>query len=203
MAYYPEYYDNFYDPYNNNNFHEDDSIEVCEPCEVPIKRKQRRVPCLPIIRSNTTLIITIVNKIGHPWEHHITESNEAFAVNGVKGAVLFLKKCGTYTFNINQPNPNLGETHEHLLFFTADPTGGRRGGKFYGDLDPPNYEPKSLPSINATAIINNTAISTFNITVPIIADGSITFTINNTFPRIFYYQCKNHQFEGGLIILVD
>ena len=213
MDYYPGYYDNFYDPYNNNkNFDDDssdDSKDCCEPCAspIPIRRRKRRVPALPFIRSGAIFLVSVVNKIGHPWEHHITESNEAFAINGVKGAVLFLKRGGSYTFTINQPNPNLGETHEHLLFFTADPTGGRRGGKFFGDLDPTNYEPRSLPNLNAT-VIHNTTTNNNNITILntqsfIIADGSITFTITNTFPRIFYYQCKNHQFEGGLIIVVD
>lgn len=153
---------------------------------VPYKSKIR-VKDNKIVRNvcpPTTLIVTNVSKIGHPWEHRITTTNQCFAVNGEKGKTLFLKRNIKYTFIFNQtPNENTGVL-DHALYFTSDPGGGIKGGK-YAEFDPCSYDPIPLDKTPDPYKI-----------------GSRSFIITNSFPTIFYYQCRNNSFMGGIIFVI-
>ncbi len=133
----------------------------------------------------TTLIVTNVSKVGHPWEHRITTTDQCLAVNGEKGKTLFLKRGTRYTFTFDQtPNEATGVL-DHALYFTADPGGGPKGGKFPGEFDPCSYDPVSIegtPSPYRT--------------------GSRSFLITSFLPTVFYYQSRHDSFMGGIIFII-
>ncbi len=138
---------------------------------------------------STNYTITTPLKAGHPWEHHITETDRAFSVTypsckTVKGGTIRVKRGKKYTFTFNQTSQT--QPFQFLLFFTTDPTGGKAGGKVPGDVDPVNYNPIPIPTTPAP-----------------FGSGSQSFTVTNNFPKIFYYQDRNNQFMGGLIIVED
>lgn len=66
-------------------------------------------------------VITLVNKKGHPWENKITDTSMCFAIDGIKGKSLYLKKNMTYYF-IYQVSSN-SKNVDHF-YFTQDPRGG-------------------------------------------------------------------------------
>ncbi len=149
-------------------------------CQKKEKKEKKKV-------KTVDFIITTPLKAGHPWENHITETEDAFAVtypdcSVVKGGTIYLKRGQKYTFNIKQTDT--ARPFEHLLFFTTDPTGGKPGGKVLGNVDPTNYNPPTLPGTPAP-----------------FGAGKKGFVVTSAFPEIFYYQCKNHQFMGGLIFV--
>lgn len=111
-------------------------------------------------------------------------SNTCFAVNGSKGATVYLVVDHPYLFTFDQTNPNpVNGTFEHLFFFTTDPVGGPAGL----NTDPADFAPPVVPGTPPP-------FGTFS---------TVCITPTKRFPKIFYYQCANHQFEGGLVILTD
>jgi hypothetical protein len=144
-------------------------------------------------KKDTCSVFTITTppKEGHPWQHHNTESDHCFAVtypNGkqktVKGGTINLARGRRYAFKFVQTNKT--KPFEHLLFFTQDPTGGKQGGKTAGDVDPTNYNPTAFPGTPAPY-----------------GAGTKSFTVTDDFPKIMYYQDKNNQFLGGIILVHD
>jgi len=71
--------------------------------------------------SEKPFIITLVNKRGHPWESKITDTPNCFAIDGVKGKSLYLKKNMEYFFVYQVPN-NIKISDQ--FYFTQDPIGG-------------------------------------------------------------------------------
>jgi hypothetical protein len=128
--------------------------------------------------------ITTPEKAGHPWEHRITETEDGMAVNGVLGDTIYLRRGRRYCFTFNQTETE--QPFEHLLFFTQDPAGGKQGGKVTGDTDPVDYDPAKIPG-----------------TPDPFGEGCQSFKIDCDYPKISYYQCKNHEFMGGLVIVKD
>jgi hypothetical protein len=160
------------------------------------------------LANKVSFTITVVPKQGHPWQNHITQTNDAFAVDGVKGATIYLRRGVRYFFTFNQGPPSgtfvAGTTSNfttiiqippivfppttnftHLLFFTTDPAGGKQGGRFPGDVTPTSFNP---PAISGTP--------------PPFGQGTMSFTVTNAFPKVFYYQDRNFQYLGGTIIVI-
>jgi hypothetical protein len=131
-----------------------------------------------------TFIVVNVSKVGHPWEHRITTTNQAFAVNGERGKTLFLKRNSKYTFVFEQERNFETLQLDFALYFTTDPGGGPKGGKFPGEFDPPTYNPPSIPGTP----------SPFRV-------GTRSFVVDNSFPTVFYYQSKTDEFMGGIIFV--
>ena len=130
--------------------------------------------------------ITVTDKDGHPWEQHITDSKSAFSVNCIKGGTIHVVRGRRYVFTFLPSETLEPRCEQHRLYFTKDPVGGPKSGRYDGDFDPPSYNPAAL----------------CNTPIPY-CDGSRTFVIDESFPNIFYYQCKDHQFEGGIVIVED
>ena len=121
-------------------------------------------------------LITTPDKTGHPWENRIYDSPRSFAINGIKGQTIYLRRGHRYFFTFRQ------NSNAHALFFTMDPAGGKKGDQ----TSFAEYEPRSLPGT----------------TPPFGEFKTVSFTIPRSFPKIFYYQDKNHKFLGGLIIVL-
>lgn len=119
--------------------------------------------------------VTTPDKTGHPWEYRIHDTDRCLAINGTKGLTLYLRRGQRYFFTFRP----LGT--EISLFFTDDPAGGKQGDQ----TDPPSYEPTEL---NGTPC----SVSRFE---------TVSFVITPQFPKLFYYQDKNHKFLGGTIIV--
>ena len=121
-------------------------------------------------------LITTPDKTGHPWENRIYDTPRSFAINGIKGQTIYLRRGHRYFFTF-RPNNNA-----HSLFFTTDPAGGRKGDQ----TSAIEYEPRELQGTP----------------IPFGEFKTVSFTIPRSFPKIFYYQDKNHKFLGGLIIVL-
>lgn len=125
--------------------------------------------------SNHHFEVKITNKNGHPWEPHITETDQCYEINGVKGLRLHLTRGKRYFFTFFPHNDS-----NYSLIFTTDPVGGKRN-------ESTNYEAKS---IQGTPLANKFM--------------SFSFLIKEDpklFPNVFYYQDRNYTFMGGMIIL--
>jgi hypothetical protein len=138
------------------------------------------------------LITTPPKTQEHPWFNHITATEDAFAVQKgdgktVQGKILHLKRGKRYWFTFKQADlPEI----EHLLFFTNDPTGGPAGGDRVCEpleFDPPDYDPPRLPGTPD----------------PFGEFATVSFCIGDSLPSLFYYQCKVHEFMGGIILVKD
>lgn len=130
-------------------------------------------------------IFTTPDKTGHPWSNRIYDSSEAYAVNGIKGDVIYLRRGHRYffTYRISHVNTEAAsDNRHHGLFFTEDPAGGRKGDQTVAD-----YEPREIPGLPAS-------VHDFK---------TFSFVVINAFPKICYYQDRYSKFMGGLIIVLD
>ena len=122
-------------------------------------------------------LITVDEKDGHPWQHRIFDTPHCLVVNDEKGKTMFLKRNTRYFFTFHNNNDS-----NHELFFTTDPAGGKKGDQTAGE-----YEPGEILGTPR----------------PFAEFKSVSFIITNTFPKVFYYQDRQHKFLGGMIFIVD
>lgn len=122
------------------------------------------------------LVITLETKVGHPWVTHI-KGNLCFAIDGVKGKTLYLERGFTYNFFFRFDNIRNIE-RKHSFIFTNDPLGGSR-----------------------TNIIRIPISSTD--TYPIGFGQTVSLYIDNTLPKVFFYQSLCDTCMGGIIIIND
>jgi len=116
----------------------------------------------------------LVPKCQSPWAGRI-DGAYAFAVNGEACRVLNLNRGSRYYFNIKQPLPDGGYNYLNHFYFTADPLGGPSNG-FY---DPIKLECTPDP----------------------VAQGTICLDITDDLPSHFFYQSRDTQAMGGIIIV--
>lgn len=87
---------------------------------------------------------------------------------------MFLERGKQYCFTFRPKHlPTGNPLVDHLLYFTQDPMGGK--------VNDPLAVPGTPP--------------------PFGTNMTVCFTITDTFPTVFYYQCQNHKCEGGTIIV--
>jgi hypothetical protein len=123
-------------------------------------------------QAERTFAVTVAPKTTHPWKNRILATNQCLAINGVAGKVLKVQRGKTYTFNFAQAGVN------HQLYFTADLAGGPVGQ----NVQPLTYDPAPL------------------VGTPLpFASGTAIIKILPDMPNVIYYQCRLHQFEGGII----
>jgi len=156
-------------------------------------RRERQQEDHMVLKPHDEFIVHVVDKWDHPWEHRITETDKAFAINGIKGSTLHLHRGHTYNFSVRQEptgwaqTNNWNQTEEspnftHFFYFTKDPLGGPKGV----DADNPTYDPVPLEG-----------------TPQPWGNGKGFLKITREFPQYFYYQCRNYRYMGGLIIVHD
>jgi hypothetical protein len=134
----------------------------------------------PAAEKSTRYVVTVVskrvrdNERPHPWEKRIN-SEVCFAVNGVRGKTLFLRRGNTYYFEIKQKSDNKnGAQH---LYFTTDPMGGGKSGAY----DPTPMEGSPEPTAN----------------------GVVCYKVTSNTPKLFYYQSRSSPMLGGTIVVKD
>lgn len=125
-------------------------------------------------------IFTTPDKTGHPWFNRIYDSDRAYAVNGIKGDTIYLRRGRRYFFTY-RPSSDLDQ--QFGLLFTEDPAGGKKGDQTAN----PEYEPHEIVGIPP-------AITDFK---------TVSFEIHPSFPKIAYYQDRYSKFLGGLILVID
>lgn len=76
---------------------------------------------LETCESGNEFYVTVGNKEGHPWEHLITDTDECFLINGVKGKTIYLERGKKYKFTY-APKKNSGS---HMLYFTGSSMGNK------------------------------------------------------------------------------
>jgi len=138
-------------------------------------------------KNSNRFLITVVNKRArngekpHPWEHRITETELCFAINGIRGKTVFLRRGNTYYFEIKQKPDKKGHLSQYM-YFTTDPMGGVAGDH----SDNPAFDPSPMEgSPDPTA------------------NGVVCLKITNKTPKLFYYQSKTYQMLGGPIVVKD
>jgi hypothetical protein len=125
--------------------------------------------------------VTWPTKQGHPQQHRIVGTSQCIAIDGIKGGGIRVARGKTYTFHI-QPAV-LGSSPPPLAFyFTADSIGGP-GGVW---TDNTQFQPVSLPNSPLPA-----------------SEGSVTLTIDDQTPGIFYYQCPSYPCMGGVVYVIN
>lgn len=121
-------------------------------------------------------VITLESKIGHPWVRHI-KNNLCFAIDGIKGQTLYLERGYTYNFFFRFDNIQNIE-RRHFFIFTNDPLGG-----------------------SSTNMIKVPVASTE--TYPVGFGQTISLFVNDTIPKVFFYQSLCDTCMGGIIIVND
>jgi hypothetical protein len=119
----------------------------------------------------------MVDKCQSPLAKRIT-GRYAYAVNGTPGGDIHLYRGKTYCFNVIQPTDHGGQYYSHF-YFTRDPVGG--------------------PS-NACGDENNLA-PPINGSPDPIGSGAVYITIDEYWPKRFWYQSRNFCFMGGMVFV--
>jgi hypothetical protein len=125
--------------------------------------------------ANRHFVFTIEDKTGHPWESRIKKQT-ALAVNNLKGRTLLVVRNKRYFFTFIPHN-------EHL------------------DVKPDDKDNYEL--FFTTDPIGSSAKPMSGTPKPIKEFKTVSFMIGNDFPKVFYYQCMNHEFVGGLVLVVN
>jgi hypothetical protein len=142
-------------------------------------------------------LFELTSKIGHPWESHIT-GLEAFAVNNIKGRTLHLERDTRYYFTYAPkyepckeiPNEKAADEDDEtianiLKCKKGPPPVPCVGDCLYFTTDPTGQPVSVLPGTPA----------------PFPAKTTVSFTIEDFFPDVFYYQSSSEAFLGGLILV--
>lgn len=150
----------------------------CAACAYPSDKCKCLDKDLPIKLKGKEYNVKFQSKRGHPWEHRIVDSNQAIAIDGVLGKELHLTRGHVYKFNVSQSL--LGS--KLSFYFTADVQGGPVGQA----ADSPTYDPVKLPG-----------------TFEPVSSGTVFLRIDDSFPKLFYYQCREQRCMGGLVFVHD
>lgn len=156
-------------------------------------------------RACDHFVISVTTKDGHPWCHRIIGTNDALAVNGIKGKTIHVWRGKSYKFTFKQnlgngydaayseyagcPPPDtcdacqIPQQEPYGIYFTEDPMGGRKGDA----SDCSEFVPVALEGTPS----------------PVNCNCTIKFTIGKKFPGIFYYQTANYRCMGGVIVVHD
>ena len=116
-------------------------------------------------------VVTFGKKDKH-CHSDLNTSGDSIYINGKNGPVLHLYRGCTYYFSVEQSAQSNG-TYAHSFVLTLNPVGNYKG-----------VAPKPLANSFAA-----------------VASGVVSFKVESSTPRYFYYQCANHSFEGGLVIV--
>lgn len=81
--------------------------------------KNRRFDYLNNGTLEKPFLITLTDKLGHPWENKIIGTNYSLAIDGVKGKSLYLRRNNRYYFIFRS-----FDNRNELIYFTQDPAGG-------------------------------------------------------------------------------
>jgi hypothetical protein len=143
--------------------------------------------------------VTLRSKCGHPWECRIC-TKEAFAINCKKGAILNLRCGKTYffrvcqrpvvPFNCNPCNP-CGSCNPCLR-------GNDAREASTCERENPN---KFLHLFFFTTDPVGGCVDKLCFSPDPVGNGTVCLKITNRTPKLFYYQCYRHPFEGGIIIV--
>ncbi len=161
-------------------------VRNVQPTENRPRQQQPQTSSVANDKSNR-FVITLVSKRArngekpHPWEHRITDTDMCFAVNGVRGKTLFLRRGNTYYFEIKQKPDRNGHLNQYL-YFTTDPMGGVAGEH----TDNPSYDPAPMDGAPDPT-----------------ANGVVCYKVTSKTPKLFYYQSKTFQMLGGPIVVKD
>ncbi len=151
------------------------------------KQQPQQQPQQQANDKSNRFLITVVSKKPrntekpHPWEHRITDTDVCFAVNGIRGKTIFLRRSNTYYFEIKQKADKNGNLNQYL-YFTTDPMGGIAGDH----SDNPSYDPSPMEGAPDPT-----------------ANGVICLKVTSKTPKLFYYQSKTYQMLGGPIVVKD
>ncbi len=139
------------------------------------------------------LIITVVDKVGHPWEERIS-GPLCFAVDGSKGKTIHLEKDKRYFITFK----DLSEKY-HLIF-THDPAGGFSTMTGVSTVNGTSTNIKSQNAPTETSV----ALKQMHEDIePLSGFKTISFVTDEKFPDIFYYQDVKEPFLGGPIIIKE
>lgn len=112
----------------------------------------------------------------HPYDGQ--GSSSGFTISGLQSPELTLRKGDTYLFN------QTGEANEdHPLYISTDPAGANTN-IFSSGTALTDVFPEGIPGYG-------------------IGEGTLVFKVPYDAPDTLYYQCKNHQYMGGKLILKD
>ena len=112
----------------------------------------------------------------HPWAGRICDTYKAFAINGIPGRTLRLKRGRTYKFQIMV---DLKVDSEQPFYLTEDPAGGMKGDMCEANHDPVEILGTSKP----------------------VKQGVYLVKITDKFPKHSYYQSRASKFLGGRIVV--
>lgn len=116
------------------------------------------------------------DKKSHPLAGRICDTDKAFAINGVHGKNIHVRRGQTYKFQVNV---DLKSNHPQPFYFTTDPAGG-----LMGDMCESSYDPAELAG-----------------TMKPVASGLYTLKVDDKTPKHFYYQSRNCKFLGGHVFV--
>ena len=123
-------------------------------------------------------MVTLVEKKLHPHAGRICDTDKAFAINGVHGKTLVLRRGHTYDFHVNV---DLKVDSPQPFYFTKDPAGG-----LMGDMCEGTHDPVEIPG-----------------TMKPVSSGIYRLKVDEKFPKLAYYQSRNCKFLGGPVIVED
>lgn len=131
----------------------------------------------PAVQAQTQIdssyTITVEDRTDeHPWTGRDNAYSEVFAVDGVQGDTLFLHRDSTYQFVMD------GVPEFHPFYLSESEVGS--GGEIYTQgvsSTNPDHEDRAWDS------------------------DTLTFTPEASTPDTLYYQCVNHDYMGGTLVI--
>ena len=106
------------------------------------------------------------------------DTDKVFMIDGRMASKLYLNRNKVYRFEIKI---DLTKDYPQQFFFTTDPAGGPMGDGCSSGWEPPRLSGTPAP----------------------LASGFMDVKFTKDHPDVFYYQSKEHKFNGGHIFLRD
>ena len=161
------------------------SSSSCQPCKKKKEKKcgkckkvkcccppKKEKKCVEKVKGRK-FCVTVESKCGSPWECRNT-GETVFAIDGVKQKVLHVTRGHSYFFTLNQDPWFDGQYAQHL-YFTADILGGPCEGGCDAAKLPGSPDPFGC--------------------------GTACLKIDDCYPDVFYYQSRDFQAAGGIILV--